>query len=131
MARDSKWTPILRGDVYCSPRCGFKCKKAAFDRATKEAAKLCAALGKGWKPCVWENWGWHFSASKGVAVIHASTDGSALDGNYTVTGYRVYFNSAHQVVGKDVATPKGALGSVLRTARTLARSIAADCAALS
>lgn len=55
------WTPRLHGDRYCSPACGAGCTKSAFDRATGAAKKLAERLGKGWKPRVWENLGWHYA----------------------------------------------------------------------
>lgn len=59
--RDKSRKPVLRGKIYCAPFCGAKCTKAAFDKATKEAKALAKQLGKGWKPCVWENMGWHWA----------------------------------------------------------------------
>ena len=80
--RDPKgWTPVRKGVVYCSPLCGFKCKWADFQRATREAKKLAKLMNnnKGhphspyhWYPHVWENWGnWHYKVSiPDVVSIH-------------------------------------------------------------
>lgn len=55
--------PVLKGRIYCSPFCGGKCTLAAFKIATKSADKLVELLGsEHWKPRVWENLGWHWSA---------------------------------------------------------------------
>lgn len=36
------------------------------------ANKLAAEIGDGWKPRVWENMGWHWSAKKAHAAVHFS-----------------------------------------------------------
>ncbi len=59
-----EWTPVLKGDVFCSPACGGNCKKAEYDQAVKAANELAAILGAGWEPDVWENLGWHYRAIK-------------------------------------------------------------------
>lgn len=69
------WTPQLLGDVFCSPLCGFKCKKADFDRATEQANNLVGQLGTGWRARVWENCGWHFDVKKGDATVSLQRDG--------------------------------------------------------
>ncbi|PAL23573.1 hypothetical protein CD928_05765 [Sphingopyxis sp. GW247-27LB] len=70
--RSDGWTPVLSDDgtVYCSPRCGHKCSKMAFDVATRNCAALAARMGDGWKPHVWENSGWHYRVEKGPAKIY-------------------------------------------------------------
>lgn len=67
-------TPVRRGDIYCSPACGLNCKHEDFERAREGAAALCAALGEGWMPHVWENLGWHFSAKKGKGSATVTYD---------------------------------------------------------
>jgi hypothetical protein len=43
----------------------------AHRRATAAADKLCAALGEGWTPRVWENVEWqHAAVSGGFEVVH-------------------------------------------------------------
>ena len=56
------WKPVRRGPVYCAPACGAGCTYAAFLKATRLAALMAAKLGTRWKPRVWENMGWHYSA---------------------------------------------------------------------
>ena len=86
------WTPALSemGTVYCSPRCGFKCRRVAYDRAVDEADALAARMGDGWSPHVWENWGWNYSVKKGCATISPMKDGSSHKGDWTVTGYTAW-----------------------------------------
>lgn len=82
----SRWTPILNGTIYCSPACGGRCKKADYDQAVTDAANLAAGLGDGWKPRVWENMGWHYSAVKDVAAVYAPNRGGywvSIGGNTT------------------------------------------------
>lgn len=54
------WDPILRGPVFCSPACGGRCTKRAYDAAVCDSAAMCELLGDGWKPRVWENLAWHW-----------------------------------------------------------------------
>lgn len=124
--------PILRGDTYCAPRCGLGCKRAAYDRAVEEANALANRLGQGWEPVVWDNLGWHYGATKGVARVRPRF-GRWPDfrtGKWSVTGYTVYLNSAKQFVAHG-DTPEDALGFAIQDARTTEHRIAADCSALS
>jgi hypothetical protein len=68
------WEPVLRGHIYCAPACGRGCTKAAYERAQKKAAALAKRLGPRWKPRVWENLGWHYSAISpcGSIKVHSS-----------------------------------------------------------
>ena len=54
------WTPRHRGHIYCSPACGGRCTREAFEISTQRAKALCRRMGSGWKPKVWENLGWHY-----------------------------------------------------------------------
>lgn len=74
MAKDTQWKPVLNGKTYCSPACGGGCLRAAFDLAQSRAKRLAERLGKGWKPVVWENLGWHFKAvsASGFLKVHPS-----------------------------------------------------------
>lgn len=88
-----KWNDA---DIFCGSRCGFKCKRVAYDRAVREADLLIRQLGPEWRGEVWENWGWNFCAilpsKKGGRLnahcrVTAHTDGSHHAGNYLITGY--------------------------------------------
>lgn len=70
-----KWTPVLRGDIYCSPGCGGQCKKADYDKAVEQAGFVAAALGYGWKPHVFENLGWHYEVTKGQGTVTPNRNG--------------------------------------------------------
>lgn len=65
----SAWTPVLDGDIYCSPGCGSRCKKADYDMAVREANRLSETLGDGWEPEVWENGGWYYEICRGGARV--------------------------------------------------------------
>ena len=122
-----RWVPQSQPNgVYCSPACGFGCTQSEYDHATVEAAKLAALMGGGWAPRVWENLGWHWSVTKGVAEIHPSSKDLIL-GHYDE--YTVYFNTEPQIV-VSAKSPEGALGIALQKARGIQGKIAADCAAL-
>ena len=66
---DKNWTPIRRGKLYCSPRCGCRCTYAQFQQATKSAKALAKKLGPQWQINVWENCGWHWQVFCGVVEI--------------------------------------------------------------
>lgn len=87
------WIPVWNGPIFCAPLCGGKCTRAAYDLATRRANALANRLGKGWRPCVYENLGWHYSAKKGVANVipNRRADGRLVD-------YTLYFNAPRQVV---------------------------------
>lgn len=62
MTEEERWTPVRRGDVYCSPACGNNCTVYDFEAAHTNAQALVSVLGPKWKPRVWENLGWHYAA---------------------------------------------------------------------
>lgn len=128
------WTPRRYSgefrEAYCSPACGADCGFAAFERATSEAKLLAARMGEGWEAEVWENFGWHFRANRGVASVAPHIEGSALDGHYSITEWSCSVNSVLQAFA-DAKTPEDALGLALQDARTAARRIDADCTAIS
>lgn len=64
-----RWVPVLRGDIYCSPGCGGRCKKADYDKAVEQAGFVAAALGHGWTPRISENLGWHYEVTKGQCIV--------------------------------------------------------------
>ena len=108
------WKPIRRGDVYCSPRCGFDCTYAAFERANKEAAALVARLGGEWKPHVWENCGWRYKIALGVCQITVTMkNGGTIDGDWTVNGYIAWINTHPQFISKSRPTPEEAFREAL------------------
>lgn len=127
-AEAKRWVPILRGSIYCAPRCGRGCTKAEYDAAVKAADALARVMGAGWEPEVWENLGWHYAAKKGVASVSPNI-WRPLNKRPKIISYTVCFNSAHQVVTK-ADTPEDALGFAIQEARGIERKIAADCAAL-
>jgi hypothetical protein len=76
--------------LFCGSGCGFKCRRAAYDRACREAVKLARRLGDGWRGEVWENCGWHYQALKGspaVAEVSVARAGNTIAGTWTVDGY--------------------------------------------
>lgn len=120
------WTPQDQpGGVYCSPRCGCRCKRVDYEFAVREAAALAERMGEGWKPHVWENGGWHFYAVKGesrfhsgIAEIHPNRTGRSQP----VETYSAWINAntdgVTQVISDHVVDPVEALGLALQEART-------------
>jgi len=74
-AKKLSWDPVRSGEIYCSSACGGGCTIDSYLQACKDADRLCEELGKtDWVPRVWENLGWHFSASSmsGTTQVHES-----------------------------------------------------------
>lgn len=115
--RGDRWTPILNGEFYCSPRCGGGkyCKREWYDRAVDAADKLCARMGPGWVPEVWENLGWYWRIRCSDATIR-QTDGR----------YHCAIEPPSDVIRgamlvqffADAETPQDALGFCVQEART-------------
>lgn len=115
-------------EVYCSPSCGFKCTKRAYDRAVKEAAELAARMGDGWEARVWENWGWNYKAVKGLASVSPTmTKGSSIRGDWIVGGYSCYFNTRSKQFIAKADAPEDALGFAIQDARTAIERMRQDC----
>lgn len=68
------WKARRRGEKRCAPACGHGCTQAEYERAIREATKLCQLLrktvGGKWSPHVWENMGWHWAALQGGWKVH-------------------------------------------------------------
>jgi hypothetical protein len=97
MSENRNWTPQEQpGGIYCSPACGVRCTKSEHDEAHRLAAELCASLGDGWKPRVWENLGWHYSAEKGKMKIHPPY--GLAKGLKNGANYSLFFNVSRQIV---------------------------------
>lgn len=71
---DPSWTPILNGEIYCSPSCGGKCKKPDYDNARQVSNEVATQLGDGWIPKVYENLGWYWKVVKGNAEVTPTYD---------------------------------------------------------
>jgi hypothetical protein len=121
MMKDSlRWKPILTPDgIYCSPACGGRCTKSAFDLATSKAAELAARMGPGWKPNVWENLGWHWQIDKGAVQIYSPRE----------DGYTAMFNGIHQFIAK-ASTPEDALGFLIQDIRTVISKLQSEVEAI-
>ena len=127
--RNLRWTPVRRGATYCSPDCGRGCTHREYRRATTGAAKLCAALGRGWTPRVWENLGWHHAAISPCKRIkvHPSGSRSVRD------GWNAFLSNAGESGGLWVGhgrTAKGAVRDVVRIAKAEVARLAAMVAGL-
>lgn len=75
------WTPILKGDEYCAPACGYGCKKADYDEAVIKANELAAKLGPQWTPRVHENGRWFWGAVSTTSSEQVSKE-SRVSGTY-------------------------------------------------
>lgn len=89
------WNPVLKGDIYCSPACGFKCTKAGHDEAVRLADEMIDELGDGWEPDVWENCRWNYAAK------HKKQDIRIHPNKYdTVDSYTCFYNGPVQKLGR-------------------------------
>lgn len=72
MPKPLSWKPVRRGALYCAPACGGGCTWAAYGEAHRKGNELARRLGPGWSPNVWENLGWHYSATAagGLVAVH-------------------------------------------------------------
>lgn len=84
-----KAAPLRRGDIYCSPGCGFNCTHKAYLRALSAADAIVEHMGPMWEPYVWENCGWNFMAKHKVSHIHimAQVEGSKISGDWELQHY--------------------------------------------
>jgi hypothetical protein len=60
-----QYTPQRNGRFYCAPFCGAGCLWRDYRAAVLSADQLCAELGEGWVPDVFENGGWYWAVSWG------------------------------------------------------------------
>lgn len=132
----NRWKPVLNGNIYCSPACGGKCTKAEHDDAQEAGEILAALLGPGWRPRVWENMGWHYSAEipgarKGHSTIADIYPPSSSRGRYWVS-----INAPQQVTAEHKDPVEAVLAateladqlaSQLTSARYAVRQATASC----
>lgn len=120
---DPRWVPILQaGGVFCSPACGFKCTRTAYDaahqKATVLAAKLEKTYGGEWSIRVWENMGWYYNVSCGVLVVHPYQHGTKPP-----SGGTVFFNGVHQFVTDYRSDPRNGIVKVVDRATRFAMQL--------
>lgn len=120
MSTADRWKPQHHGLIYCSPACGGGCTRAAFNKATEQAASLAKKLGKGWRPEVWENLGWHWAVVKGDERVYVKVYGGGARGNRFWVDSRL----PHQVHVdvKNAAGLRNGIKLVLDIARTQAQA---------
>lgn len=116
--RPLSWTPRSgfdrdKGPTFCAPACGGGCTRAQFEHATTEARVLAARLGPKFRPRVWENLGWHWSARTRCSRIdvHPPHRGGRL--------FSAYINRDGETGGQFVGhgrTPLAAIRDAFRQA---------------
>lgn len=84
------WTPVRKGDIYCSPACGAKCTHEAYTTAVESAKKLkerCEKeIGGEWDINVHENLGWHWSVYHKKTNLNISYGGYLAQSDYFSIG---------------------------------------------
>src|SRR5690554_589760 len=63
------------GDIYCANNCGLGCTLSEYQQTVNDAEQLQKRLGPDWEVTVWDNLGWTYSATNGVASIYPPSDG--------------------------------------------------------
>ena len=117
----NNWKPILRGKIYCSPRCGMGCTTRMYRLAVKRSQALAKRLGKGWKTEVWENLGWHYCVKKGKLEITGYH-------NFRRRSYLIMFNTKPQIILSDAHDPVAGVKQVLKEAFKIARTFESEIA---
>lgn len=132
VASDRGWTPVHRGNVYCSPRCGGGCTWAAHQKAVRDADALAHRIGDGWEPDVWENMGWHWRIKKGFATIYGPGPTKQYSAWLQIREPESDKQLQGQVCIIEYAdTPEDALGIATQKMRTFAAQIVGHLNALS
>ncbi len=103
----------------CATWCGRGCTEEEYQQAIRSSHALAKRMGKGWKPNVWENLGWHYavvSPCRRLKVHPCGRSFTAYLGEPDCPGGRW---------AEHGSTPKAAVRNVLRVARREADVIAA------
>lgn len=123
---DPRWTPILKGDIFCSPSCGGNCKKSAYDEALQASNIVASLLGEGWTPQVYENLGWYWQVVKGnIEVIHSNNGYSAIL-QFSLDEENYYFRSDDLEPRKAVEKVRNQLHEIIRKLERQLASSALD-----
>lgn len=122
MTKENRWVPVRRGAVYCSPRCGGKCKHADFVKAGRDAARLAARLGPRWRPVVWENLGWHWIVAFGSSEHH---HGLFEVHKYDARNWSAWYNGFPQTIEHSISS-EGALALLKSKLRSYISQIQHD-----
>jgi hypothetical protein len=108
------WKPRRRGHIYCSPACGGSCKWDDYQLSTKLADQLARRCGVGWKPCVHENLGWHYSAISPCGRLRVYERGEGR------SRYQAWLQSREQLGGQwieDARTPAAAIARAIASCK--------------
>ena len=111
------WKPIRCGVIYCSSECGANCTFADYQSAHRNARKLCKKLGKGWKPVVHENLGWHYRAMRGSVAVYSSYLGgysACIGDNWWARG-----DTPREAVARSVAEARAEAAGILKSVEGL------------
>lgn len=123
VTKELSWTPrrymgadkILR---FCSPACGRGCTAAEHGKAQRKAEQLAALLGSPFKPHVWENMGWFYSADIGMdheASVHPPDHMGGYWASIMIGG--------RQFMGEHPTNPHIAVKLALAEARKIANDL--------
>lgn len=131
--------PVLRGDIYCSPWCGGRCKKSDYDWAVAEADRLAREMGPGWEPVVHENLGWFYYVKRGSVEVYDRRDynnNRVITGAWcslicksVTTGVQPNSVQGHQFTGKGATGPE-AYRAAVAAARGLVELVQGTLASL-
>lgn len=111
------WKAVRKGARYCAPACGCGCTYTGYLAAQKSGAALAKRLGKGWRPRVHENCGWHFSAISPCSAVEVHDHGS--------NGYWANFQGAQQFHA-NANTPRAAVKKALARGEAALKELTAQ-----
>lgn len=100
---------------FCAPACGFDCTMEAFKKVERLASGLCARLGAGWAPHLWENMGWFYEAISPCGNIKVRKDRGARTYTADLGGRGRWSGTG--------STPRRAVRMALDLARSEAKGI--------
>lgn len=110
---DLRNTPVLKGDIYCSPFCGGQCKKAAYDKAVSDSDLVAKTLGEGWNPRVYEKLGWHWKVSKGHVEVSLSGDVFYACFQFNANNSHYYYNATNKCPREAVEDVRNQLSAAI------------------
>lgn len=110
---DHRWTPILNGEIYCSPACGGKCKEVDYQNAIDQSNLVAQQLGDGWTSHVFENLGWYWRVIKGNTQVSRSNHLYSAVMQFSLDDQNYYFEAKNSDPRQAVEAMRNQLQSTI------------------
>ncbi len=108
------WTPVLKGEIYCSPACGRGCTRKEWEDTKITASQLARRMGAGWKPRVHENLGWHYEVRSPKGNIRVM---------FSSGSYLAWIENVDMQCSERARSPRAAVDKALERVRKDAQKI--------